>query len=104
MTPYRDDPRAADDAAELERAMEALDAFRAKYGHLIKLDVLTLTDISHVVMDDYRGQVMARNIYSRDELLAGLECAANSPGADLEHALYQGVQEYRETLRTRSEQ
>ena len=44
---------------------------------------------------------MAKDIYSRDELLAALEVIADSPGADLEEAIVIAVNDYRETHYTK---
>lgn len=89
------------DNERVENAFEALDAFRKQFGDIVKFDALTITDVSNVVMNGISGPVAAKDIYSRDELLAALEVIADSPGADIEEAIWIAVNDYRETHQTK---
>lgn len=89
------------DNERVENAFEALDAFRKQFGDIVKFDALTITDVGNVVMNGISGPVAAKDIYSRDELLAALEVIADSPGADIEEAICIAVNDYRETHQTK---
>jgi len=91
----------ASDKERVENALEALDAFREQFGDIVKFNALTITDVGNVVLNGVKGPVVAKDIYSRDELLAALEVIADSPGADIEEAIVIAVNDYRETHRTK---
>lgn len=89
------------DNERVENAFEALAAFRLKFGDIVKFDALTIADVGNVVLNGFKGPVAAKDIYSRDELLAALEVIADSPGADIEMAIVIAVHDYRETHQTK---
>lgn len=85
------------DNERIEAAFEALDAFRANFGDIVVLDVLTLADVAECRMSTPQGPVAAKDIYSRAELCAALAVLEDSPCADIERAIYTAVNDYRET-------
>lgn len=89
------------DNERVEKAFEALDAFRKQFGDIVNFDALTITDVSNVVLNGFKGPVVAKDIYSRDELLAVLEVIGDSPGADIEEIIVLAVNDYRETHQTK---
>lgn len=93
-----------DDNQRVIAAFEALDAFRERFGDIVVFpEVITILDLSEVHMGTPRGPVLAKDIYSRAELLSALQVAKDSPCADLEEIIYESVKEYRLARQTREE-
>lgn len=93
-----------DDQEKLAAAFEALDALRNQFGDVIKLYAITIHDIALCQMHGRFGAKLAKDIYSRVELLYALSVAEQSPCADLEEVIYLAVQDYRQTHTTPSKE
>ena len=89
-----------DDQEKLAAAFEALDAIRSQFGAVIKVYAITIHDIALCRMRGRFGAKLAKDIYSRAELLYALSVAEQSPCADLEEMIYLAVQDYRQTHAT----
>lgn len=94
-----------DDQERLVAAFEALDAFRDRFGDIVVFpEVISILDISNVHMCTPHGPRLAKDIYSRAELLSALQVAEDSPCADMEEIIYESVKEYRRARQTREEE
>lgn len=84
-------------------AFEELKRFEKKYGDLVVFpEVITMLDIADTVLGTRGGPVPAKDIYTRDELLAALQVIKASPGADIPATIFYAVSDYRETQKTQS--
>jgi hypothetical protein len=92
------------DQEKLAAAFEAIDAIRNQFGDIVKLEVLTIDDVAFCAMHTRDGAKLAKDIYSRAELLYALDVLTDSPCANIEEAVYLAVQDYRQTQTTHSKE
>jgi hypothetical protein len=84
-------------------AFEELKRLEKKYGDLVVFpEVITILDVADAELGSPKGPVPAKDIYTRDELLAALQVIKDSPGANIPEAIFYAVLDYRETQKTPS--
>lgn len=92
------------DTGRVFEAFDELKNFEAKYGDLVVFpEVITMLDVGEAELPVQTGPAKAKDIFTRDELMAALQVLKASPCADIPTAIYQAVLDYRQTKTTPKE-
>ena len=92
------------DMSRVWAALDDLERFKTKYGDLVVFpEVITLLDVADAEMPVQTGPTHAKDIFTREELLAALQVLKASPCANVSEAIYYAVLDYRQTKNTTKE-